>query len=555
MIAGLKNGQWTVMKKLFLIIILGILSVTTVLVVVRQRSQPQVATPAPRHELLSFSRAAQSLHKPSASARPTVPVRTDAGHTLLVNQAMEQAPAWAILYGQEFWRKELAPSESPPNTSGAVPANIDLGNVIERVSSAITLASGADLPQAHSRFYAATFDGEGFRLSPHRFAGHHYEPASAADDFESNGTRQPLKARSIFEPDPSTELQFKTASIRLGDSELYADQGEARTWSILGNTAQRLLNHELGVVEHYETRREGVEVSWIISQRPSALGNLEIEAELKGLTLLYEDEAGIHFADRESAPRILVGQCTVADHTGKQFQVPMLAEASKLRAIIPEPMLAQMAFPLAIDPLIGPETGMGLPMAPNAQIAPSAASNGTNYLIAWKDCRLNPPNNCSPGNIYGTRISSAGKVLDPTGIVINGDSNGQTQPKVASNGSDFLVAWFDVTNAVGGATWLNVACTWVRADGVVLDTNGIQVTSTNAFRDKLDIACNGTNYLAVWEHETIGSSDPDIYGARLSSTNTALDFEGLSSTIRQLPGQVFPRRRFQRWRATRPTFL
>lgn len=513
------------MKKIHLITALGIISLTTSLIVLREQTRSRRVPTSPSSERLSHSSGRNLSQTPPASAAPTVPLQTDAGHRLLIHNAMEQAPAWGVRYGQEFWRKDSDRTGPKVNGGGVVPASIDLGNVIERVSSAIRLANGADLPQAHTRSYAATFDGEGFRLSPHRFTGYTYDASGGNDSGDARAAAS-LKPRSIYEPDPSTEVRFKTASVRMGGTELYADDAQSHTWSILGNTAQRLLNPELGMVEHYEAQREGVEVTWVMSQRPSQLGNLEIEAELAGLSLLYEDQAGLHFGDQGLNPRVLVGQCIIADQTGKQFQVPMLADGTKLRAVVAEPVLAQMAFPVAIDPVIGPEVGMGLPMAQMTQYQAAAASNGTNYLAVWTDLRGCGSNFCGNGDIYGARITSGGKLLDPSGIAITTNTNSEGSPRVASNGAEFLVVWLQG----GGSGVQHVRGARVQNDGTVLDTAGLSITTSDATRSPTDgpyVACNGTNYLVVWHQDSlVQSTGFSINGARVSSAGSILDPDG-----------------------------
>ncbi|HYT60058.1 MAG TPA: hypothetical protein VEL06_07790, partial [Haliangiales bacterium] len=66
-----------------------------------------------------------------------------------------QTPGWSIPYGKEFWRQAIKPAEPNPkgpqgSSSATIPANIDLGDIIDRVSHAITRddCSGAARVQA-----------------------------------------------------------------------------------------------------------------------------------------------------------------------------------------------------------------------------------------------------------------------------------------------------------------------------------------------------------------------------------------------------------------------
>ncbi|MDH5186760.1 MAG: hypothetical protein OEZ20_07390 [candidate division WOR-3 bacterium] len=70
-----------------------------------------------------------------------------------------------------------------------------------------------------------------------------------------------------------------------------------------------------------------------------------------------------------------------------------------------------------------------------SQEASSAAFDGTNYFIVWRDSRN------GHSNIYGTRLNQDGIVLNPAGIVITTMENCQYTPSVAFDGTNYFVAW------------------------------------------------------------------------------------------------------------------
>ena len=73
------------------------------------------------------------------------------------------------------------------------------------------------------------------------------------------------------------------------------------------------------------------------------------------------------------------------------------------------------------------------------QELPAAAASATQSLIAWRE-RVN---DFEPLTLFAARVTDGGTVLDPQSILIAKDTcNGQA-PVVASDGRDFLVAWRD----------------------------------------------------------------------------------------------------------------
>src|SRR5205814_3562673 len=78
----------------------------------------------------------------------------------------------AVPYGGEFWRRASKSTQSHPKDSKGlsvmIPANIELGDIIDRVSHAITKEDPSAVPRVQAKTYAAAFDDEGMHFSPHR---------------------------------------------------------------------------------------------------------------------------------------------------------------------------------------------------------------------------------------------------------------------------------------------------------------------------------------------------------------------------------------------------
>uniref|UniRef100_A0A7C4XV28 T9SS type A sorting domain-containing protein n=1 Tax=candidate division WOR-3 bacterium TaxID=2052148 RepID=A0A7C4XV28_UNCW3 len=157
----------------------------------------------------------------------------------------------------------------------------------------------------------------------------------------------------------------------------------------------------------------------------------------------------------------------------------------------------------------------------NHQEYPSVAFDGTNYLVVWQDFRNDPGNH---PDIYATRVSTSGSVLDPTGIAISTAGGDQKFPSVAFDGTNYLVVWQDFRS---GWDW-DIYGARISPSGIVLDPNGIAICSlANSDKESPSVAFNGTNYLVVWQDSRSGSSY-DIYGARVNQSGVVLDPNGIA---------------------------
>jgi len=136
---------------------------------------------------------------------------------------------------------------------------------------------------------------------------------------------------------------------------------------------------------------------------------------------------------------------------------------------------------------------IGIPIctSQNIQSAVNVAWGGQNYLVVWQDWRN--------GNmaVYGARVDLEGNVLDPDGFLIAGGSEWAMYPAVASDGTNFFVVWsHDKLD-----TFYDIYGTRVTPDGEILDPGGILICATYLFEVTPSIAYNGSVYLVVWEHD------------------------------------------------------
>jgi len=178
--------------------------------------------------------------------------------------------------------------------------------------------------------------------------------------------------------------------------------------------------------------------------------------------------------------------------------VPAAYEGDVVVLRVPARLLESSRYPAVLDPTVSPEFGVDRPTAgpaPDAQSAPAVAWDGAVYLAVWEDLRG------GDADVYAARVSLRGDALDPAGIVIASGPAAQRAPKVAFDGSEFVVAWED--HRGGNA---DVYAARVSSAGVVLDRGGVAVATGAGHQGAPAVASDGALVLVAWEHEDDGRS-------------------------------------------------
>jgi hypothetical protein len=198
----------------------------------------------------------------------------------------------------------------------------------------------------------------------------------------------------------------------------------------------------------------------------------------------------------------------------------------------------------------------------NAQLSPTVAFDGTNFLAVWEDFR----HAANATDIFGTRIAPDGTILDPTGIAISTTPTGAVKPKVSFNGTSYLVVFFTdsglearrvnpdgapigVDQSIPIASGPATPSDAIASDGknfivlvsvpvsdfagsiagAIVDPNGgtlvspIKITTdTTDVMGDVSIAYNpgAKDYLAVW---TQGFGSSDVFGQRVTPGGAVLD--------------------------------
>jgi hypothetical protein len=168
---------------------------------------------------------------------------------------------------------------------------------------------------------------------------------------------------------------------------------------------------------------------------------------------------------------------------------------------------------------------IGMSTATGSKNWPSVASDGTDFLVVWQDNRPG----ATGGDVYGARVSAAGKILDPAGIAIATGNNAQVPHDVAFVGSTYLVVWKDhATDKIYG--------TRLSKNGTVLDAAGIPISTKSG--DDAAVATDTTNFLVVWSRGECPAPPPfpgpcpgyqaHILGARVTQGGSVLDTSGIT---------------------------
>jgi hypothetical protein len=162
------------------------------------------------------------------------------------------------------------------------------------------------------------------------------------------------------------------------------------------------------------------------------------------------------------------------------------------------------------------------------QTAPAIARGSDSTLIIWADNRANPTGTYAwseyetSRDIYGIRLDSGGNVMDGTALAIVTGRAIQNYPKVAWNGSSWLVVYQSVDLSGTGYYYQDsLEAVRVSSTGQVLDAQPIKLYGlTPSGGYDWAVASDGNNWVVVNQGTSAGG---DIIALRISPAGVVLD--------------------------------
>ena len=314
----------------------------------------------------------------------------------------------------------------------------------------------------------------------------------------------------------ASSLAVETLRVTRGARDL---SGDSRT--VLAQDGA--VHVERGAVrEVLASSESGVEQSWTFQELPAGEGVLRVEVAVSGQSFRAPSSQGLHFSATPEGPGWRYGLATWVDADGMRTGLTPRYENGRIVLEVPAEVLERSRYPATLDPLLSPERSINEPVLwpeQGHQRTPAVATDGTNFLVVWD----------SDGEIRAARVTPSGQVLDPAGFLVSSrDYFKKSVPAVAFNGTQYLIVWQDKDNS-SDTDLGNILGARVSASGVVLDTTPRTICATTASQLEPAVATDGTDFFVAWEDRR-GTTNPDIYGTVVRANGTVLAPNGVALT-------------------------
>jgi hypothetical protein len=137
-----------------------------------------------------------------------------------------------------------------------------------------------------------------------------------------------------------------------------------------------------------------------------------------------------------------------------------------------------------------------------SQSNPDVGFDGTNYIATWAT-------GCCPQSIGVARVSTLGVVHDPVPIIVSTTGQGENNPAVAADGTNSFVVWHSERLT---PNFHNIWGTRLSPAGAVLDSDGILVSTEGDPDSDGDGVADGTDNCPTTSNPNQADADGDDQG-------------------------------------------
>ncbi len=327
-----------------------------------------------------------------------------------------------------------------------------------------------------------------------------------------------VAAGSIEGELPAPGITFTTASLRR-EGWTWTGGGDFHTDGKGG-----LARVSAPVTEWLRGTRAGVEQGWTVEHEPPGSGPLTVRLEVDGTDSASAHAGGLRF-ESPGGP-VIYGHATWIDADGRRSSIEARWEDGYISLSVPEDVVSTAAYPVVLDPVIGPETQTD-PYVWGPNNHPASAPRGgctTTACVgfytngsAWWQMRFGldgalldtlPAPTALFSGPYAPVFATAGdriavvsgnlnglyfRFLDANGSVLSGpvalpiSAPDPALVQVSCSTSQCLAVWKDLGIAEGMR---------IATDGTVLDPFGFPIASFPPFSDSpIDVDRVGATYL------------------------------------------------------------
>ena len=140
---------------------------------------------------------------------------------------------------------------------------------------------------------------------------------------------------------------------------------------------------------------------------------------------------------------------------------------------------------------------------------PRVAWNGSTYLVVWEHTYAS-----GDIDVFGRKVSKAG-ALAPSQFGVAVLNTLEREPAIVAAGATFYVAWTDDRNGGDDIYGSRIS---TAGNGSAVDSPGVRISNGVKPETKPELAWNGTRYLVTYEL-AYSATDPDVLTQVVSASN------------------------------------